>query len=89
MTIVPSLLQSKSPNHKYPLSSHLQVGELEKKQSLPTGTENNKVLKEDENGKTRESEVCLEQAENISNECIINNAKTILPEEFNNILLVR
>ena len=56
-----------------------------KKQSLPTGTENNKVSKEDENGKTRDNEVYLEQVDNISNEIMINNAKTISQEEFNNI----
>ena len=49
-----------------------------KKESLPTGTENDKISKEDKNGKISEIEVYHEPVENISNELMINNAKTIL-----------
>ena len=56
-----------------------------RKESLPTGTKNNKTPQEDKNGKIRDVEVYYEPVENTSNKVMINNAKTILQEEFNNI----
>ena len=50
-----------------------------KKESLPSGTKDNKIPQKDKNDKIREIEVYYEQVEeNISNELMINNAKIIM-----------
>ena len=82
-TLIATQLKS---NCQYTLSSHLQARQIgERNKASLQALKITKSQKRMKMVKTRDSEVYLEQAENTSNELIINNSKTISQEEFNNM----